>query len=64
MPWCDECDRMVEDDELTDDGECPDCGEPLLHRHVPWYFKAMIAVTAVYLVWRAYQGVDWLVHHA
>jgi len=64
MPWCDECDRMVEDNELTDEGECPGCGEPLARRQVPWYFKAMIAATGVYLVWRAYQGVDWLVHHA
>ena len=25
MPWCDTCDRMVADDELTDTGTCPIC---------------------------------------
>jgi hypothetical protein len=55
---------MVEDDRLTDEGECPECGEPLGHRRIPWYFKLMIVFTAAYLVWRAYQGIGWLVHHA
>jgi hypothetical protein len=55
---------MVEDDELTDDGECPECGEELARRKIPWHFKLMIAATGVYLVWRAYQGIGWLVHHA
>jgi hypothetical protein len=64
MPWCDTCEDMVEDDELTDDGECPACGEQLGRRRIPWYFKAMFAATGVYLVWRAYQGIGWLVHHA
>ena len=56
---------MVEDDTLTDDGACPECGEPLAERrHIPWHFKVMIAATAVYLGWRAFQGIAWLVHHA
>jgi len=64
VPWCDTCDRMVEDDELTDDGECPTCGQELTRRKIPWHFKAMIGATAVYLAWRVYQGIGWLVHHA
>jgi DNA-directed RNA polymerase subunit RPC12/RpoP len=64
MPWCDTCEKAVEDDELTDEGECPECGEQLERRKVPWHFKLMIAATAVYLGWRAYQGIGWLVHHA
>jgi hypothetical protein len=55
---------MVEDDALTDDGECPKCGAELARRKIPWHFKLMIAATAVYLAWRAYQGIGWLVHHA
>jgi len=56
---------MVEDEDLTDDGECPDCGEQLVaHRRIPWHLKLMIAATCVYLGWRTYQGVAWLVHHA
>jgi hypothetical protein len=55
---------MVEDDQLTDDGGCPECGEQLQRRKIPWHFKFMIGATAIYLVWRAYQGIGWLVHHA
>ena len=55
---------MVSDDALTDDGECPECGEHLARRHIPWHFKVMIAGTAVYLGWRAYQGIAWVIHHA
>ena len=65
MPWCEECEAMVEDEDLTDDGECPDCGEQLVaHRRIAWHVKLMIAATCVYLGWRTYQGVAWLVHHA
>ncbi|MHB8680978.1 MAG: hypothetical protein ACYDA2_02640 [Acidimicrobiales bacterium] len=65
MPWCDNCDRLVEGDELTDEGECPTCNAVLTeHRKVPWHFKLMIAATIVYLGYRAYQGVEWLAHHA
>jgi hypothetical protein len=55
---------MVPTDEITDEGNCPDCGESLGRRAIPWYFKLMIAATAVYLGWRAFQGIAWLVHHA
>jgi uncharacterized paraquat-inducible protein A len=67
VPWCEECDRLVEDHELDEDGACPDCGTDLStheRRAVPWYFKAMIAASVVYLGWRAYQGISWVVHHA
>lgn len=64
MPWCDECDRLVDDEELTDAGECPDCGEDLTKRRpIPWGFKFMIVASVVYLGYRAYQGITWLVHH-
>ncbi len=66
MPWCEECDRLVEDDELDEEGSCPTCGTVLTeqeHRPVPWYFKAMIVASVVYLGYRAYQGVTWIVHH-
>jgi hypothetical protein len=32
-------------------------------RPVPWTFKLMIVATVVYLGYRAYQGIAWLVHH-
>ena len=65
MAWCDSCHRLVEDDELTDEGTCPSCDEPLEERrHVPWHFKLLLGATVVYLGYRTYQGIGWLVHHA
>ena len=29
----------------------------------PWHFKLLVAVLAVYLAWRAVQGVGWVAHH-
>ena len=29
----------------------------------PWHFKVLVALTAVYLAWRALQGIDWVAHH-
>jgi hypothetical protein len=49
---------------LADDGTCPDCGsEPLEHRKTPWYFKFMLVASVIYLGYRAFQGVTWVVHH-
>ena len=65
MPWCDECDRLVEDEDLTDDGTCPHCGDLLTgQRPIPWKFRIMIGATVIYLGYRAYQLVTWIVHKA
>jgi hypothetical protein len=64
MPWCEECDQRLDGEELAADGTCPDCGEiPVAHRKAPWYFKFMLVASVVYLGWRAFQGVTWVVHH-
>ncbi len=64
MPWCEACDAELEDDQLTGDGTCPVCGsEPLEHRPSPWWFKWLVVATVIYLGYRSYQGVTWLVHH-
>jgi uncharacterized paraquat-inducible protein A len=65
VPWCEECDQLVEDEDLTEDGECPTCGTELVeeYRPIPWYWKLLIVVTIIYLGWRTYQGVTWLIHH-
>ena len=64
MPWCEQCDVGLEDEELTGDGTCPTCGsEPVAHRKAPWYFKFMVVATVIYLGYRAFQGVTWLIHH-
>ena len=28
---------------------------------LPWHFKLLVGAIALYLGWRAFQGVDWLV---
>lgn len=69
VAWCETCEREVPDGELTDGGACPRCGTVLAgdseeRRPVPWTFKLMIVATVVYLGYRAYQGIAWVVHHA
>ena len=66
MPWCEECDQLVEDEDLTEDGSCPECGTELVEperRRIPWTFKTMIFASVVYLGYRAYQGITWVAHH-
>ena len=29
---------------------------------VPWHLKMLAGVVALYLGWRAFQGIEWLVH--
>ena len=47
---------------LKEGGECPDCdtviGKP---PRAPWHFRLLVVATVVYLGWRAWQGIDWLV---
>jgi len=64
MPWCDSCDRLVDDGEVIE-GACPSCGISLVRASagaMPWRFRFMILATVVYLGWRLYQGVTWLMH--
>jgi hypothetical protein len=65
LPWCEQCDvRVDEDDGLAEDGTCAECGAvPLQHRKSPWYFKFMLIASVIYLSYRAFQGVTWMVHH-
>lgn len=66
MPWCDECDALVDEEDLTEDGSCPTCGTQLfeeVRKPIPWYFKFMIFASVIYLGYRAFQGVTWVVHH-
>jgi len=64
VPWCDTCDRLV-DDEALHEGTCPTCGTSLvepLRGPLPWRFRFLIAATVVYLIWRLYQLISWLSH--
>jgi hypothetical protein len=53
---------------------CPSCGavlkteapseEELVHAKAPWHFKVLVVGSVVYLGYRLYQGIGWLIHHA
>jgi hypothetical protein len=47
---------------LKEAGECPDCGT-IIGRppRAPWHFRLLVVATVVYLGWRAWQGIAWLV---
>ena len=74
MPWCATCDRFYNPNTLHADGTCPTCGrevaEPAAPEKLrkfsdepaPWHFKVLVAATAIYLGWRAIQGIDWVAH--
>ena len=54
------------DDEDADRGrDLPDLrvAAPLEHRKSPWWFKFLAVATVIYLGYRAFQGVTWVVHH-
>jgi hypothetical protein len=55
----------------TEAGETPDeqdgnepADEEVVRPKAPWHFKVLVVGTAVYMGWRLYQGIGWLVHHA
>ncbi len=57
--WCDDCDRPVQGD------VCEMCGNPVREPErepVPLRWKFFVVATAIYLIWRLYQLVSWLVH--
>lgn len=73
VPWCHTCDRFYNPNSLLEDGSCPRCGQvvatpetvddPDVATGAPWHFKALIGITAVYLGYRAMQGIFWVAHH-
>jgi hypothetical protein len=52
---------------MNDDGTCPTCGRvigtPSGEVRAPWHFKLLLVAVVLYLGYRAYQGVVWLVQH-
>lgn len=64
MPFCETCTQFHQADSLDEEGHCPGCGQVIVQpRKVPWHFKLMVVATAVYLLYRIGQGIDWLVRH-
>jgi hypothetical protein len=64
VPWCEDCERFWTPPSLSDGGVCPTCGRVLAPPvPTPWHFKLLLVALVLYLGFRAWQGVDWLVHH-
>lgn len=64
MPWCDACARYWSPNSMPPDGSCPACGRVIAEApapaRVPWHFWVLVVAVAVYLGWRAVQGLQWL----
>ena len=57
--WCENCDRPEEGD------VCTVCGNDIVestHEPIPWRWRLFIVASVIYLVWRIYQIISWLVH--
>jgi hypothetical protein len=70
MPWCPDCDRWLAPSTVHADGTCPRCGvavDPGRAKRVealppvPWSLKVLAGAAALYLGFRALQGVAWVV---
>ncbi|MDQ6911170.1 MAG: hypothetical protein M3Z84_10390 [Actinomycetota bacterium] len=61
MPWCDACNEYRPANTLTETGACPDCDAVIGEApKIPWHFKLLVLAIVIYLGWRAWQGIDWL----
>ena len=68
MPWCATCERFLSPPTVQRDGACPTCGRMIAGGQdadlgpIPWHLKLLAGAVAVYLGFRAWQGVEWLIH--
>jgi len=72
MPWCEPCEKWRAPNAVMPDGSCPRCrtqmqegavateaaeaAEARASVKIPWHFWVMVASAALYLGWRAVQG--------
>ena len=75
MPWCVSCNKFLTPSTVRPDATCPKCGQvvergliPGMTRPadepapaVPWHLKLLLLALVVYLTFRAFQIVDWIV---
>jgi hypothetical protein len=75
VPWCATCDRFLSPPTVRADGTCPTCGRAVTggHAHesaptteerrasLPWHLWLLAAAVAVYLGFRAWQGIEWII---
>ena len=65
MPWCDDCSKFWNADQMGEGSKCPTCGRVLAtaRKGVPWHFKLMLVALAIYMVYRIYWLAEWLPKH-
>jgi predicted nucleic acid-binding Zn ribbon protein len=79
MPWCPACQRFLSPPTVGPDGTCPSCGRPVEPGRartaesqeqereelpaIPFHLKLLGIALVVYLGYRFFQGVEWLIHH-
>lgn len=62
MPWCEDCSKFQTPEALDGTGACPGCGTVIGEApKVPWHFKLLVVAVIVYLGWRAWQGIAWVI---
>lgn len=67
VPWCESCSRFYNPNTVAPDGSCINCGahigEPTTveDTKVPWHFWLLVAALVIYLSWRLFQLIVWLV---
>ncbi len=58
MPWCEDCSRYWTPTSMPADGTCASCGRVIAEPpRAPWHFKLLLVATALYLAFRAWQGI-------
>jgi len=61
VPWCEDCSKFWNPTSMNADGTCPTCARVIAPpAKTPWHFKLLMAAVALYLGFRAVQGVDWV----
>ncbi len=64
VPWCEQCDEQLEDRAADRRRHLPGLWDGAARApQSPWWFKFMAVATVIYLGYRAFQGVTWVVHH-
>lgn len=70
MPWCEDCAKFWNPNSMGAGGECPTCGRVIAEAgdvaevpRAPWHFVLLVVALVLYLGFRAYQGVVWVIQH-
>jgi PHP family Zn ribbon phosphoesterase len=75
VPWCAHCNKFLTPSTVQPDATCPKCGQvvekgliPGMTRPadaapatgIPWHLKLLLIAFAIYLSWRFFQMLSWV----